>query len=451
MSQPQSPPPLPPPQHSAMSITQLVNDSSSEEMMDPDVKIAVEALGDMSRSKVHMTLPPLSTPSTTTSSPLPTPTSSSVQRLSFSSGHLEEINTPQSSNRFIYRVSNIPLVNSALRAYENSKNSIPVVKYGAEMVESLAAPIYDKFGKPALSNVDEWGCKQLDKLEEKYPSYVSKYKEEEDELYEEYEDDDAQSATSALARASLMDDHEGLRKRRDSRDDFTANRSKASSRSTSPHKPYSKVSRHRPIAPRSRWHQIVMHASSAAGTTAAVISEESMKCLKYCLSWLQYATQHIEQQMNLLRRYLVSLNTSGSQSLVAQQESPLPKIKKEIVDTLRKVVEVISRYAGSGLPEQAKAAVRSFILALPSRWAVLHSKSTSPTASPALQPVHSIHETSMNVLNFGGESIEMIQSVAHVFSDTVERAELWLSRLSVVSSHKKNQERSLPVEPMDLN
>lgn len=30
-----------------------------------------------------------------------------------------------------------------------------------------------------------------------------------------------------------------------------------------------------------------MHAGSAAGTTAAVVSEESMKCLRYCLHWLQ--------------------------------------------------------------------------------------------------------------------------------------------------------------------
>lgn len=109
-----------------------------------------------------MTLPPLSTPSTTPSSPLPTPTSSSVQRLSFSSSTLDE---PQ-QNRFIYRVSNIPIVNSAIRVYEHSKNSSSVVKYGAEMVESFAGPIYDKLGKPVLSNVDEWGCKQLDKVRE---------------------------------------------------------------------------------------------------------------------------------------------------------------------------------------------------------------------------------------------------------------------------------------------
>lgn len=148
-------------------------------------------------------------------------------------------------------------------------------------------------------------------MEEKYP-YLSKNKETDED---EQDEDDANSTVSALARTSLLDDHEstasGLRKRRDSKEECkmlkkketlynlytylihlvtlkNTNRSRTSSRSTSPHKPYPKPNaRHRPIAPRSKWHQIVLHASSAAGTTAAVISEESMKCLRYCLSWLQ--------------------------------------------------------------------------------------------------------------------------------------------------------------------
>lgn len=198
-----------------------------------------------------------------------------------------------------------------------------------------------------------------------------------------------------------------------------------------------------------------MHASSAAGTTAAVISEESMKCLRYCLSWLQYASQHIDQQMNLLRKFLVSLASNNHESeerttmTTHDDASTLAQIKKEIVDTLRKVVEVITKYAGSGLPEQAKAAVRGFILALPTRWAVLNS-SASPTASPSLTPADShIHETSIKLLNFGGESIEMIQSVALVFSDTIERAELWLNRLRVVGVTGRSA-KTQP-EQMDLN
>jgi hypothetical protein len=56
---------------------------------------------------------------------------------------------------------------------------------------------------------------------------------------------------------------------------------------------------------------------------------------------------------------------------------------------------------------------------LPTRWANLNSGSTDD-------------ETSIKLLTFGSESVEMIKSVALVFSDTIDRAELWLSRLRVV-------------------
>ncbi|KAI9469726.1 MAG: transcription factor Opi1-domain-containing protein [Benjaminiella poitrasii] len=486
-------------QASPMSITQLVHTNDNDE--DPDVKLAAEVLGDMARLK-KITLPPISTPSTTPSSPLPTPTSSSnqqqQQRLSFSSDStMTDDNIQQQqqqpSSTFIHRVSNIPIVNSALKAYEHSKNSSSVMKYGAEMVESFAAPIYDKFGKHALSGVDEWGCKQLDKLGEKYPHYVNPKEESnniknanmnieedynhiddnnDDDNDDDDDDDDARSATFALSRATLVDDSSttegagiGLRKRRGGKEEedelMVKSRSRTTSRSTSPHgitkpTPY----RHRQPLVRSKWHQIVMHASSAAGTTAAVISEESMKCLKYCLSWLQYASQHIDQQMTLLREFLVSFTSNNNKSVALNDNSnvTLTRIKKEIVDTLRKVVEVISKYAGSGLPEQAKAAVRGFILALPTRWAMLNSKTVSPSASPSLRPINSnndthVQETSIKLLNFGGESIEMIHSVSDVFSDTIERAELWLERLRVVGVAGRSRTSISPPQqqPMDLN
>jgi hypothetical protein len=107
-------------------------------------------------------------------------------------------------------------------------------------------------------------------------------------------------------------------------------------------------------------------ASSAAGTTAAVISEDSMKCLKYCLSWLQYAMQHIKQQMLLLKEAL--LPQTATVIALNNDRSVLSDIKKEVVNTLRKVVEVITRYAGSSLPAPARQTVRGFILNLPERW-----------------------------------------------------------------------------------
>lgn len=170
---------------------------------------------------------------------------------------------------------------------------------------------------------------------------------------------------------------------------------KSSSRSTSPSRsstnaPYHHPNHHHYIphqiatpATTSRWQQLVVHASSAAGTTAAVISEESMKCLKYCLSWLQYAIRHIEQQMSILQSYLTSLATNNSQSsslTVPNNQQPknsrsvLSGVKKDIVETLRKVVEVITRYAGASLPTQSRQHVRGFILNLPGKWVIKYIK-----------------------------------------------------------------------------
>lgn len=153
--------------------------------------------------------------------------------------------------------------------------------------------------------------------------------------------------------------------------------SRSGSRSTSPHRPYTlsaksptTIHHYRPSASasKSRWKQLVVHAGSAAGTTAAVISEESMKCLKYCLYWLQYAIKHIEHQMALIKSYMVSVATQRSHRITTGSSSVLSNIKKDIVSTLRKVVDVITKYAGASLPSQARQSVRGFILNLPERW-----------------------------------------------------------------------------------
>ncbi|OBZ80632.1 Clock-controlled protein 8, partial [Choanephora cucurbitarum] len=257
------------------------------------------------------------------------------------------------------------------------------------------------------------------------------------------EDDDTLAATTALARASLYDSqYQDIAHQRHTNRE---RKSRPTSRSTSPHRPYKLV---RPDQQKSRWQQLVLNASSAAGTTAAVISEESMKCLRYCLSWLRYAIMHIEQQVALLRQHLNSLFTSSSSLLTSRTElavtedevienSTLASIRREIVDTLRKVVDVVSRYAGAGLPEQAKANVRSFILELPNRWAALDQK-----PKQSMHREQSMHEASIRLLEFGGESIEMLKSVSTIFSDTIERAELWLKRLKVVSMHTASSQPS---------
>jgi hypothetical protein len=133
-------------------------------------------------------------------------------------------------------------------------------------------------------------------------------------------------------------------------------------------------------AKRSRW-------SFGNNLGAMVISDEMMSGLKYCIQWLQYASARIDRQIALLSGYLHSFmvgNRSNSQSTPPLSPHPngqdlaraqgmqllsmIEQVKREIVDVLRRVVEVVGKYAALYLPESSRRTVRGFIMALPSRW-----------------------------------------------------------------------------------
>lgn len=147
----------------------------------------------------------------------------------------------------------------------------------------------------------------------------------------------------------------------------------------------------REVAQRSRWQAVLLEA----GGLSAALSEDSMRRLKYCLQWLQvilaslilgfpalmisfkYATAHIDAQILILRDFIASLQPLPSVSLSANRRPPISEehmrrltdVRRDIVLTIRQVVDVVSKYAGGALPEPARNRVRGFILNLPQRWA----------------------------------------------------------------------------------
>jgi Transcription factor Opi1 len=86
------------------------------------------------------------------------------------------------------------------------------------------------------------------------------------------------------------------------------------------------------------------------------------------------------------------------------------------------------------------------------------STTVSPVASPQMrpygmeteQPDSSSQEAAVRLLQLGGESVEMLHSVSGVFSDTIDRAELWLDRLRTVKmSSAGNEDMKLPALKAD--
>ncbi|RUS14872.1 transcription factor Opi1-domain-containing protein [Endogone sp. FLAS-F59071] len=483
-------------QNSLMSIDGLcnstssvsVNDTSSGEEYDDDVQFAARTLGDMKNHVKHPELPPLSlstssASSTTTTTPLATPTSTSSNPLNMAGS--------ANDNTLISRLATIPVIKTIGRAYEHTKTSSRFVQYGAEMVEStvknVAAPLYGKLGGAQL---EEWGSRQLDKVswtdfkwscithppllapniltvpfylyQQSLQFGIADSARPEDENTELFANGTSSSAMETRRENELRRrrNEEGMEEDRltPRPKGRTRSASRSASRSTSPRRnisfsPYG--SAHGPssittvLPPKSRWQQLVVNAG-------AVVSEESMRCLKYCLHWLQYAVQHIDQQIAVLRNFLIALATAAMRNNATSPESDrelvpasagakIQAIKKDVIDTLRKVVEVVSKYAGACLPDQAKTSVRGFILSLPGKWATLQndrSPNTSPMSSPLLGPSspslsasgHSYHvqDNAQKIMTLAGESVDMLRSVSNIFSDTIERAEGWLERLRFV-------------------
>ncbi|KAF9943612.1 hypothetical protein BGZ70_005715, partial [Mortierella alpina] len=97
--------------------------------------------------------------------------------------------------------------------------------------------------------------------------------------------------------------------------------------------------------------------------------------------------------------------------------STLASIKKEVVETLRKVINIVSRYAGACLPDHAKISVRQFILSMP---------------------------RATRVLVLANESSDMLRSVATIFKDSVDKAENWMDKLRYVGMNPQNNSEGLP-------
>ncbi|KAI0326995.1 Opi1-domain-containing protein [Cubamyces sp. BRFM 1775] len=423
---------------------------------DESVRIAVRALGDM-RNSTHTSspstsfqpTPALSVTSGISSPSLPSPSlidedlreeqlqqgpegairrrlhavpsSSSAAMASSSSAGAQGEGSEEWKS--LSRVSNIPLVNSALRAYEQSKASSRVVKvrraissfspytplsiqpsYGAEMMESsvksISRPVIDRL---PVGQLDEFACRQLDRLGSyaRRTSSTSRSRNESPDPRRPWESRDvsmtrSDSDTSQQQQQPTReddDDMHGVREGPSSSSPTSPSTSnninglhQMQSRTPTPHSsagsssqqpekptlpPASTLTQHadaqesQQVAQRSRWQAMILEA----GGISAALSDESMRRLKYCLQWLQYATAQIDAQILVLRNFIASHQPDGTTPVSQQHMRTLQAAKRDVVDTIRQVVEVVSRYAGGALPEPARSRVRSFILCLPRRWA----------------------------------------------------------------------------------
>jgi hypothetical protein len=109
------------------------------------------------------------------------------------------------------------------------------------------------------------------------------------------------------------------------------------------------------------------------------LNDESLKNLKYCLQWLRFLNVHLSRLVAALRSVVEELDNHQQQARVEGTDTPdgspgraLPArenrrvqlaarvegLKAEVVGTMKKVVEVVSNYTGSALPDNARDLIK---------------------------------------------------------------------------------------------
>ncbi|KAJ2552783.1 transcriptional regulator opi1, partial [Coemansia sp. RSA 1933] len=215
---------------------------------------------------------------------------------------------------------------------------------------------------------------------------------------------------------------------------------------------------------------LVGNIVASAKERAIAYREDSMRRLKYCLDWVIYSAALISQHMRELRGLLASLHEaahivfSGSaeddEAMVQQNAQQqrlrqhelalrLARARREIVGAVRKAVGVVSNYAGSVLPGEARRQVRNLILGMPGRWMAAdpaaamsqsggssggspsvvsepNSGPSSPVLAGADMAPANIEATTRRTLAFASESFQMLNGISGVFGHLYANAERWV-------------------------
>lgn len=128
------------------------------------------------------------------------------------------------------------------------------------------------------------------------------------------------------------------------------------------------------------WQKRLMLSTSGLGVA---LNDESLKNLKYCLQWLRFLNVHLSKLVTALRSVVEELDNHQQQQQQQVQQNAvegegtfgrlLPAsceqrrvqlaarvegLKAEVVGTMKKVVEVVSNYTGSALPDNARDLIK---------------------------------------------------------------------------------------------
>ncbi len=209
-------------------------------------------------------------------------------------------------------------------------------------------------------------------------------------------------------------------------------------------------------SPGSSWQSRLVLSTSGL---SVAMSEESLRSLKYCLGWLRWANEHIGKVILALKGVLEQYdqdraNSSGaiegteakegqlvvrSDAERSELNAKIMNLKKDVLKTLKDVVDIVSKYAGGALPENARILVRRHLTSFPQRFKLASSRTVARNGESGDLEVT---EGANRVLVLAKEGLDMMAQVSGVLDGTIVSAEEWCERLGRTRREEREEENN---------
>ncbi|KAI0123335.1 transcription factor Opi1-domain-containing protein [Xylariales sp. AK1849] len=412
--------------------------SSSVSLDDPDVRLAAEALGDLRADFVSS---PQNRNSPLSSTPRPRSRAPPEPLL-----QLLTTNHPILGN----------VIEGTQSAYVASKNYSPRFRSSAEYVEGYVTPVARTVGSVGRVTGVEGGVRWFLGGGKRHKSQSSA--DLESGSNKRRKADDGSDATME----DMDEPMSGAETPRPTYDPNDRRLSIASTIDTLPaydeyRSPAYEATESRPGSSSAWQSRLIL---STSGLSIAM-SHESLRSLKYCLSWLRWANVHIGNVINSLKLALdrydkTSMDGSSSSADVGDRQQiafRITALRADVLKTLSDVISTVSKYAGGALPENARLLVRRHLTSLPQRFRVAamagenqqnRDDQTAEEAGEAKE--EEMRESASRVLVLAQEGLDMMSQVSGVLDGTIVSAEEWCERLG------KRKEESIidgPTYPLE--
>ncbi|KAK6600878.1 hypothetical protein H4I95_07860 [Botrytis cinerea] len=408
---------------------------------DPDVRLAAEALGDLRAV-------------------FPASTQCTLFKLTpFSTRWFYTTRTPPLTP---YHVP--PLIGNAiggsLSAYSASKNYSPRFKSSAEYVERRITPVVNTINSVNRITGVEGGVRWF--LGGRRPSHHGPSDTESDSPSHKRRKVNTSSPADLEGQPIQFEiKFDQQRRRRPSQvsttdslpayDDQRSPSYEASQQALVPSNRGSEES----ASPGSSWQSRLVLSTSGL---SVAMSEESLRSLKYCLSWIRWANEHIGKLIVALKSVLEQYDNSGTIADTPYSEkgadnnqrqvvlhtddqrsaltAKIAQLNKDVLKTLKEVVDIVSKYAGGALPENARVLVRKHLTSLPRRFQIANSVSNGESRGHR-DGDSDAKEGAQRVMVLAKEGLDMMTQVSGVLDGTIVSAEEWCEKLG----RKKREER----------